>query len=149
MAPRTGLGAASGAFVDDLINRASRYGSHLFVCFDDPRIPATANELEGFWGDSKHVLRNAVGCGSTTNTVVSNLGAEVLLAFHQTRQPGALADMANPTASIADFCEARAKIASLEAPGIRQRSMVRHVSRHLANLRQRWFGPAPPAGGNA
>ena len=69
MTPRAGLAAPTAAFVDDLIARTRRYGPHLFVCFDDARIPATTNALERFFGDAKRVVRHADGCGSTTNEV--------------------------------------------------------------------------------
>lgn len=145
-APRAGLGAATGAFIDDLTKRYGRYGEHLFECFNDPRIPATTNVLEGYFGVSKHALRQALGCGSTSNSVVSNLGAEVLVAYHQMQQPGALVDMVTTSSSPADFLAARAKIVLEEAPGIRQRSMVRHLDSHVDRLRQGWFGPGPPPG---
>jgi len=73
LTPRAGLAAPTGAFIDDLIKRYGRYGDHLFKCFDDDRIPSTSNDLEGFFGVSKQVLRHALGCGSTSNSVVSNL----------------------------------------------------------------------------
>lgn len=144
-APRFGLGAATGAFIDDLTKRYGRYGDHLFKCFDDPRIPATTNGLEGFFGVSKHVLRQALGSGSTTNSVVSNLGADALVAYHQMQQPGALASLVALSSSPADFLAARVKISRAEAPGIKQRSMVRHLDRHVGRLLQGWFGPALPA----
>jgi hypothetical protein len=147
--PRSGLAAATGAFVDDLIDRYDRYSDHLFHCFDDPRIPATSNDLEGFFGASKRTLRKVLGCGSTTNSVVSNLSAEALVAYHQMQQSGALAKLAHLTSSPADFLKARASISKGEAPGIRQRSMVRHLDRHVIRLRQRWLGPDPPSDANA
>ena len=70
-APRVGLGAATGVFIDDLVKRAGRYGDHLFKCFDDPRIPATTNDLERFFGVSKQTLRHALDCGSTSNSVLT------------------------------------------------------------------------------
>ena len=146
-APRSGLGAATGAFIDDLTRRYGRYGEHLFQCFDDPRIPATTNALEGFFGASKHVLRQALGCQSTSNSVVSNLGGEALVAYHQMQQPGsleALVDVVTQPSSAAHFLAARTKIAVEETPGTRQRSMVRHLDHHVDRLREGWFGPDPP-----
>lgn len=151
-APRAGLGAATGAFIDDLTERYGRYGDHLFKCFDDPRIPATTNVLEGFFGVSKHVLRQTLGCGSTSNSVVSNLGAEALMAYHQMQQPGALVDMVTritTSSSPDDFLAARSKIALKEAPGIHQRSIVRYLHKHVDRLRKGWFGPGPPSDANA
>ena len=137
--PRAGLAAATGAFIDDLIRRYGRYGDHLFKCFDDSRIPATSNDLEGFFGASKRVLRKLLGCGSTTNSVVSNLGEEALLAYYQMRQPGAMTKLTIMSPSPDDFYAARAKIALVEAPGILQRSMVRYLDSHLDRLLQDWM----------
>jgi hypothetical protein len=145
------LGAATGRFVDDLVKRYGRYRDHLFYCFDDERTPATTNELEGFFNMSKHALRQTLGCGSTSNSVVSNLGAEALIAHHQMRQPKAcvdtLVDVVTQSSSAArDFLAARRTIAVAEAPATRQRSMVRHLDRHVDRLRQDWLGrgPGPP-----
>lgn len=136
--PRAGLAAATGDFIDGLILRAARYTEHLFHCFDDPRIPANTNGLERFFGTSKRILRHALGCGSTTNTVVANLGAEPLLALQQLRAGGAL-EIA-PQHAPEDFNTARRSIALSEAPAIRRRSMVRHLGRHLDRLRANWLG---------
>jgi len=141
--PRAGLAAATGEFIDGLIKRAARYGDHLFVCFDDPRIPATSNGLEGLFGNVKHILRHSAGCGSTTNTVASNLGADVVIAFQHVRQPQARARLREPAASPADFLAARAQINRCEAPAIRQRSMVRCLPRHIERLRAGWLGQDP------
>ena len=40
-------------FVGDLVERVGRYGEHLYHCFDDARIPATTNGLEGYFGLGK------------------------------------------------------------------------------------------------
>lgn len=141
-APRSGLGAATGQFIDDLADRYTRYGAHLFCCFDDPRIPATTNELEGFFGAAKSLVRSAAGCGSTTNSIVTNLAADALNAYHQVNQPGAIARIASADISNEDFLEARVRIADVEAPAIRQRSMVRSLRRRLKELRDAWFNRA-------
>ena len=140
-APRAGLAAPTGHFIDDLIKRSARYDAHLFHCFDDSRIPANTNRLERFFGVSKQALRHSLGCGSTTNTVVANLGAEPLLAFQQLRQPGAMQLLSTPRQSPADFHAARARIAQAELPAIRRRSIVRHLDDHLERLRSGWFRP--------
>lgn len=142
--PRAGLAAPTGALIDDLIKRYSRYGDHLFKCFDDTRIPSTSNDLEGFYGASKQVLRHALGCGSTSNSVVSNLGEEALLAYYQMQQPGAVEKLLTTSFSPVDFLAARANLAVSEAPLIRQRSMVRHLEHHLNRLNKSWFGTDPP-----
>lgn len=137
-APRAGLGAATGYFVDDLAQRYARYGAHLFCCFDDPRIPSTSNDLEGFFGAAKGLVRGAAGCGSTTNSVLTNLGAEALLAYHHVNQPGAIARLASINISSEEFLKARARLVELEAPATEQRSRVRSLSRRLDELRDAW-----------
>jgi hypothetical protein len=141
LTPRAGLGAPTGAFIDDLVARYGRYGEHLFKCFDDPRIPATTNDLEGFFGSAKQALRHTLGCGSTTNSVVTNLSDKVLVAFQHVRCPGALEELRRMSFSAKDFRAARARLAAQEAPAIRQRSMVRHLGRHLSRLRLEWLKP--------
>jgi len=136
--PRTGLSVPTAVFIDDLIERAARYGDHLFVCFDNPKIPATTNGLEGFFGRIKATLRGALGAGSTTNTVMSNLGADVMLVYQYIRRPDALTTVRDPGATPADFSAARTRLDEKEAPGVLQRSIVRNFKRHLARLRDAW-----------
>jgi hypothetical protein len=143
-APRSGLGAATGAFIDDLVKRTARYGDHLFACFDDPRIPATTNDLERFFGCSKQTLRHALGCGSTTNSVLTNLGEEALAAYQYVRQAGTPSAATVASCSPLDFQVARARLARREAPAIRQRSLVRHLPCHLRQLHDAWLGKRPP-----
>jgi hypothetical protein len=142
--PRTGLGVATAAFIDDLVERAARYGDHLFVCFDNPKIPATTNGLEGFFGRVKATLRRALGAGSTTNTVISNLGEDVMLVYRYIRRPDALTSLRAPSATPADFSAARARLGEKEAPGVRQRSIVRNFKRHLERIRDAWKSAAGP-----
>lgn len=142
-APRGGLGAATGHFIDHVVTLSTRYGAHLFKCFDEPKIPSTTNGLEGFFSHAKRTLRHTLGCGSTTNTVVTNLGAEVLLALRFCQQPDALATLRTTEADPAAFRAERARIAREEAPAIQQRSMVRHLDRHLARL-QKSFAALKP-----
>jgi len=141
--PRAGLAAATGDFIDGLIARAARYGDHLFVCFDDPRIPSTTNDLEGFNGDWKGSARHSGGCGSTTNTVVSNLGADAAIALQHIRKPEARGRLRELSVAAAAFLAARAELNRAEAPAVIQRSMLRNLSGHIDRLSQRWFGQDP------
>ena len=143
--PRVGLAAPTGAFIDSLVKRSQRYGAHLFACFDDSRIPATTNALEGFFGAAKATLRRALGVGSTTNSVVSNLGADVLVAYQYVRRPEGLADVRAPIATPADFRAARTRLDREETAGVHRRSMVRNFNQHLARLRDAWEKPPPDA----
>lgn len=133
--PRAGLAAATSVFVDTLIERAHRYGDHLFMCFDDVRIPATTNGLEGFFGRVKALQRRALGAGSTTNSVVANLGADLLVAYQYVRRPGAMTSVRAPSATPGAFSETRAKLKRDEAPSVRRRSMVRNFDEHVRKLR--------------
>ena len=89
------------------------------------------------------MLRHALGCGSTSNSVVQNLGAEALLTYHQMQEPCAVEElMMTASFSPEDFLSARKKLDALESPSIRRRSMVRHLERHLKRLKQDWLGPS-------
>lgn len=145
-APRNGLGAATGRFVDHIAALAQRYGKHLFVCFDDPRVPPSTNQLEGFFGRAKRRLRQATGAGSTANSVAQNVAGGYLAAFALTESQGrSVADRLDAS-FLPSFQEARARLAAEEAPTTRRRSLVRHFDRHLARL-WRACGLSAPEGG--
>lgn len=134
-APRKGLGAATGRFVAHVAALAERYGSHLFVCYDDRRVPSSTNMLEGFFGRAKRSLRRACGTGSTANSVAQNLGGDYLTAFALVeKRPNRLADMLDAD-TLGRFRAERARIAACEAVVTRRRSFVRHFNRHLTDLR--------------
>jgi hypothetical protein len=80
---RVGLSGATAKFLDHIQATTQRYGPNLFTCFDDPRIPATTNLIEGFNGHGKRIIRKAVGTKSTANSLVHNLDVEFLLALNQ------------------------------------------------------------------
>jgi len=130
----------TGRFMQHIAALTQRYGKHLFVCFDDERIPATTNMLEGFFGRAKRLVRRAAGSGSTTNSVAHNLGQEFLVAFarfeKQTAQPDYVAQL-----DVVRFRSARAQLAAAEAPASHRRSLVRNFERHLDNLRAGWGLP--------
>lgn len=138
-----GLSRPTREFVASLLHRYCRYGSHLFECFDDPRIPATTNELESFFGKAKHSLRAALGCGSTTNSVVTNLGADALITFHQMRTGEPLEELTRKPLAVPSFVAARKRLNAAEAPSISRRSRVRHLDVHLKRLRRHWHGQPP------
>jgi len=148
-APRVGLGAATGAFIDDLAKRTRRYGEHLFHCFDDPRIPSTTNDLERFFCVSKQTLRHALGCGSTTNSVLTNLGPDTLVALQHVRQVGVPTASEIAALSPSDFLDSRARLARHEEPATKRRSFVRNLTRRLDELRKAWLGDRGPPEPNA
>lgn len=138
-----GLGAATGRFVSHVAALSERYGSHLFVCYDDPRVPPSTNMLEGFFGRAKRSLRRACGTGSTANSVAQNLGGDYLTAFALAESgPDRLADKLD-VATLERFRGERLRIAACEAGVARRRSLVRHFDRHLAELRARLGLDAP------
>lgn len=142
-APRSGLGAATGTFVDHVAGVAERYGRQLFYCFDDPRTPSTTNGLEGLFGASKSQIRGALGEASTTNGVAQNLGADYLDAFVYTRthSQGELLE-ALPSIAISAYQAARRLIDKHEQPARLRRSRRRDPDRHLKQLVTRYL-PRP------
>lgn len=134
--PRAGLNAKTASFIDHLVAIAGRYGPHLFHCFDDPELPATTNQLEGFFGKTKQQARRALGCGSTTHSLVHNLGDEFLLAYQQVTA-GSLDLLAEPIDPQA-YRQARDKLKEQEQPARQRRSFVRRLSFHLNEILTRW-----------
>jgi hypothetical protein len=143
-APRFGLGAATGEFADHVAGVAERYGRQLFHCYDDPRIPSTTNDLEGFFGNCKSHIRAALGAASTTNSIAQNLGADYLeaLLFAKTQSPRELL-AAIDTISGEDYQTARRLIELNEQPARLRRSRRRDPERHLQALLERWHGSQP------
>lgn len=138
-APRCGLGAATGEFVDHLAGVAERYGRQLFHCYDDDRIPSTTNNLEGFFGVSKHQIRRATGAASTSNGVAQNLGADYLEALVFSRkQTRASVLEALDRLSTGAYSIARNQIEINEQPARLRRSRRRDPERHLEDLLARW-----------
>jgi hypothetical protein len=134
--PRTGLGAATGAFVDHVATLARRYAPHLFACFDDSRIPPTTNWLEHYFGEVKRFLRQAIGAASTAMGTAQNLGPEILVAYAGADELRAKIESLNFTAE--DYERARARIDEAERPIRRRRSYVRHLDDNLERLLDRW-----------
>jgi hypothetical protein len=141
-APRTGLGAATGDFVDHLAKLARRYASHLFVCFDDARIPATTNGLEHYFGEVKRFLRQAIGAASTAMGTAQNLGPEILMTYAGAGDLRAKVETLKFTAE--EYESARARIDAAERPIRQRRSYVRHLEGNLERLLDRWAAQFSP-----
>lgn len=142
-APRTGLGAATGDFVDHVATLARRYASHLFACFDDPRIPATTNGLEHYFGEVKRFLRQAIGAASTAMGTAQNLGPEILMAYHGAGHLRAKIEQLECAPE--DYERARARIDEAERPIRLRRSYVRHLDANLERLLDRWAAQFSPS----
>ena len=125
--------------MDHLATLTARYGGHLFACFSDPRIPATTNGLEGFFGTAKRGERRALGRGSTTNSVVQNLGADYLMgvAWRQGFGPKTPWSDENLSFSASRFLRARQQFAEAERPAIHRRSVVQNFDVQLSLLQTR------------
>jgi len=136
--PQAGLSAKTAEFVVHIVEIVGRYGEHLFTCFDEERIPATTNDLEGFFGISKRAFRKTLGTGSTTNCVVTNLGAEALMALQQMRKQNPSETFPGPI-NLSAYQKARAELDELERPARQRRSYLRDQGKHLVALLERWF----------
>jgi hypothetical protein len=138
-APRSGLGAATGAFVDHVAGVAERYGRNLFHCYDDDRIPSTTNGLEALFGKGKSHIRAALGAASTTNSLAQNLGADYLEALVSAgNRPLAALLAAIDEVSCDAYSSARQAIEINERPARLRRSRRRKPVRHLCDLLDRW-----------
>jgi hypothetical protein len=142
---RRGLAIRTAAFIDRLVELVQRYGEHLFVCFDDPRIPPTTNDLERFFGASKAQARHALGTKSTANGVARNLGADLLRAFATAWTcPGERLLVLLEGVSADAYLGARRKMEVGELPARLSRSRRRYPEAHIQGLLDVWFGRTPP-----
>lgn len=139
--PRYGLAAPTAQFVDRLDALRERYGSHLFVCFDDPLVPPTTNALESFFSTVKRHERQMLGTKSTANSLVQNLGADYLLLLGDPEQ--ARTDLATAALSVSAFEQAREDLRAREEPARRRRSAVRSFAKRVEALRRATRGQAP------
>jgi hypothetical protein len=120
-----------------------RYKGHLFVCFEDSRVPPNTNKLEGFFGLAKRPLRRACGTGSTANSVAQNVAGGYLAAFALVESNDRSFMDELDEAFLDRFRTARVRLAIEEAPMSRRRSFVRNFDQHIARLRAvRGLAPA-------
>lgn len=142
---RRGLSAATGAFIDHVVGVATRYGRNLFHCFDDLRIPATTNELEGFFGASKRTLRSSLGRSSTTGAVTQNLPEDFLLTFAQVKAASP-DQLRKQILSVPHehYVAARQEIDQSEQPARKRRSVMRRFDDYLDDLLNAWEQDQPP-----
>jgi len=134
--PNTGLNAGTAQFVGHLVALAGRWGPHLFVCYSDPRIPATTNGIEGsVFGRTKHKLRKALGRGSTVGSPIHNLDFALLPLLAQDTPCDCSAKRAPPpTCSPDAYRQARKALDQQEQPAKQRRSLVRSFVKRLAAL---------------
>lgn len=139
-APRFGLGAATGAFVDHVAGVARRYGEFIFTCFDYPLLPPDTNDLERYFGASKGQLRRALGTSSTAGSVAKNLGGDYLEAFASAwLLPGEALFEQIDAGRDDNFARAREAVRTAERPATLRRSRRRDSQRHLDELLARWL----------
>jgi hypothetical protein len=116
-----------------------RYDTGLYVCYGDPRIPQTTNDLEGQHGAFKHHLRKLAGrastCGGPTETVAELLAAP--LDAVQRHGAQAIHDAAQKISPQA-YAAARAKLGRLREPARRYRSVQRAPQKHLDAVLSSW-----------
>jgi hypothetical protein len=134
--PRRGLNAPTAHFVDHLVTMAGRWSPHLFTCYTDPRIPATTNSIEGFFGCTKYKLRQALGRGSTVGSPMHNLDFSLLPLMPASRQRPSSAGRPSPQMAFDTeaYRQARKSLDQQEQPAKQRRSWVRSLVDHLARL---------------
>jgi hypothetical protein len=120
-------------------SRAAPSSCCIFTCFDEPLIPPTSNDLEGYFGASKAQLRRALGTASTSGSVAKNLGTEYLEAFTTAWvYPGEKLLKQLTPCSDSDYMRARESVRATERPATLRRSRRREPQRHLDELLARW-----------
>ena len=125
-APRIGLGAPTGAFIDHVAGVVARYGEFIFTCFDFPLLGPDASDLERFFGASKAQIRHALGTSSTAGSVAKNLGPDYLEGFATAwlYQGGQFLE-ALVACTEADYARARQGVRAAEQAAILRRSRRR------------------------
>ena len=112
--PPTGLSAPTSAFINDLRVRTQRHIDHLFVCFDDPRIPQTPTKASSAAPRDQENARREEHEQRHVRT-----SATILIAAHQLRDPKARTGVRSQTHVSASLRQ-HEKIAQAEAPAARR-----------------------------
>jgi hypothetical protein len=134
--PRAGLNAPTAHFIDHLVATAERWGTRLFTCYTDPRIPATTNSLESLFGCTKSQLCQVLRRGSTLGSPMHNLEFALLPLMPRAKQKPDEAGrptLQTPVDTEA-YRKARKSLDLREQPAQQRRSLVRSLVAHLARI---------------
>jgi hypothetical protein len=138
-APKRGKGARRRRFLEHVQGVADRYDEGLYLCYDDPRISQTTNDLEGQNGTIKHHLRKISGRASTSGGTVETAGEFVVGALDAVKRKGAsvaLADLEH--VDPADYATAREELRKVMEPARLYRSIQRAPDKNLADVEREW-----------
>lgn len=138
-APRRGLGARTGHFVDHLVDVADRYWSGLFHTYDHPEIPRTSNDIEGFFGSAKHSLRSITGRSSTAGGKMETCAELLLLAMALTHfMPKAELEQRIKAVPDAIFVAGKRELLRIREPARERRSIQRDLPAFLDRTLGQW-----------
>ena len=140
-APRRGRGAATGHFVDHLVNVANRYWDGLFHTYDHPEIPATTNALEGFFGASKRARRATTGRASTAGGKMQSAG-EFVVGAQLLVGTMAQDELAERLTAVPDaaYVASKKQLLGVQEPARKRRSVQRRLEPSLDRAVDKWIG---------
>ena len=140
-APRRGRGAATGHFVDHLVNVANRYWDGLFHTYDHPEIPATTNALEGFFGASKRARRATTGRASTAGGKMQSAG-EFVVGAQLLVGTMAQDELAERLTAVPDaaYVASKKQLLGVQEPARKRRSVQRRLELSLDRAVDKWIG---------
>lgn len=148
-APRRGRGAATGRFVDHILALAKRHWRRLFHAYDHPKIPRTANGLEGLFGSLKRSLRCISGRASTAGGKMDSCGEQAVRVQTLTRSLSPT-DLRQKLQNVSDraFAITKQEQRRLREPARQRRSIQRDLDRFLQGTLAAWQAveASPPRG---
>jgi hypothetical protein len=138
-APQRGRGAYLRRFIEHAQKVTRSYADGLFHCYDDSRIPQTANGIENLNGLGKHSLRRCAGRGSTANGPGASNGRMFMfaVALHECLSGDEVAELLAQV-TLEDYRSTRTKLNEIRAPAIQRRSHLRNPKKHLAEILETW-----------
>lgn len=138
-APKRGKGARRRRFLEHVQGVTNRYDVGLYLCYDDPRISQTTNDLEGQHGTAKQHVRKVNGRASTSGGTIETAGEFVVGALDAVKRNGArvaLADLEHVDPG--EYAAARKELRKIMEPARQYRSIQRAPDKNLADIEREW-----------
>jgi len=138
-APQRGRGAYRRRLIEHAQKVTRSYAKGLFHCYDDARIPHTANALESVNGSGKMNLRRCAGRASTANGPGSSCGRAHMFAVAMHRaMPAEEVNTLLLEYSVHDYRQAKGVLRDARRPAAKRRSFLRNPIASLRRIITSW-----------